>query len=83
MTQPTFDYQKLRGKIREVCHTEGTFATIIGVGRVTLSERLNNKSEFSQREIWNACRILGLRAGDIPLYFFTKEVQESEQASVP
>lgn len=66
-----YDYRKLRGKIKEVCGTQDDFAEKIGVGRVTLSQRLNNQSEFSQDEIYKACGILGIGNEEIPVYFFT------------
>ena len=65
-----YDYRKLRGRIREVCGTQDIFAEKIGVGRVTLSQRLNNQSEFSQDEIYRACEVLNLEKEEIPVYFF-------------
>lgn len=66
-----FDYSKLRGKIKEVCGTQDKFSDELGIGRVSLSKRLNNQLEFSQDEIINSCRILGIDSIDIPVYFFT------------
>ena len=54
-----WDYSKLRGKIREVCGTQDAFASELGIGRVSLSQRLNNQLEFSQDEIFKCCDILG------------------------
>lgn len=45
-------YDKLRGKIKEVCGTQDAFAEKLGIGRVSLSQRLNNQLEFSQDEIF-------------------------------
>lgn len=66
-----FDYSKLRGKIKEVCGTQDKFSDELGIGRVSLSKRLNNQLEFSQEEILSSCRILGIDSIDIPAYFFT------------
>lgn len=66
-----YDYSKLRGKIREVCGTQDKFSESLGVGRVSLSRRLNNQLEFSQDEILKACDILGINKEDLPAYFFT------------
>lgn len=66
-----FDYSKLRGKIKEVCGTQDKFSDELGIGRVSLSKRLNNQLEFSQEEILSSCRILGIDSIDIPVYFFT------------
>ncbi len=69
-----YDYRKLRGKIKEVCGTQDAFSEKLGIGRVSLSQRLNNQLEFSQDEIFKTCDILDIPRGDIPLYFFTLEV---------
>ena len=74
----TFDYRKLRGRIREKYKTESAFAQAVGIGRVSLSERLNNKMDFTRLEIKKACEVLDLSAKEIPLYFFTEKVQKSE-----
>ena len=44
----SFDYAKLRGKIKEVYRTQDEFAKALGIGRVSLSQRLNNTLDFSQ-----------------------------------
>lgn len=65
-----FQYNKLRGRIREICGTNFTFAKLMGLSNATLSAKLNNKSEFSQPEILRAVEILKLDKADIPKYFF-------------
>lgn len=67
-------YDKLRGKIKEICGTQDVFAEKIGIGRVSLSQRLNNQLEFSQDEIFKACEILKIEMEDVTEYFFTKKV---------
>lgn len=74
-----FDYRKLRGKIREVYETQDKFAEKLGIGRVSLSQRLNNILDFSQKEILLACELLGIPTEECYLYFFTLEVQKDEQ----
>ena len=69
-----YDYSKLRGRIIEVCGTQDAFASLLGIGRVSLSKRLNNQLEFSQDEILKACDILGIDRKDIPVYFFRLKV---------
>lgn len=69
-----WDYSKLRGKIKEVCGTQDAFAEKLGIGRVSLSQRLNNTLEFTQEEIYKSCEILGISLADIKLYFFTQLV---------
>lgn len=74
-----FDYNKLRGKIREVCGTQDNFAKLIGISRTSLSQRLNNALDFSTCEMLTACEVLGIDTKEIPLYFFVLKVQKSEQ----
>lgn len=69
-----WNYDKLRGKIKEVCGTQDTFAERLGIGRVSLSQRLNNQLEFSQEEMFKSCEILAICLEDIRAYFFTPEV---------
>lgn len=66
-----WNYQKLRGKIKEVCGTQDSFAEKLGINRVSLSQRLNNLLEFTQNEIYKSCEILGIELDEIPDYFFT------------
>ena len=66
-----YDYRKLRGRIKEVCGTQDQFSKKLGIGRVSLSQRLNNQLEFSQDEMLKTCDILEIRREDIPVYFFT------------
>ncbi len=68
------DYSKLRGKIKEVFGTQDAFAEAINIGRVSLSQRLTGKLDFTQNEINSACDVLGLNKSDIPIYFFAEKV---------
>ncbi len=71
-----FDYSKLRGKIKEIYGTQDAFAEDLGLGRVTLSQRLNNLSDFSQSEILCSCRLLSQNIGEIPVYFLLKKFRK-------
>lgn len=75
----SFDYSKLRGRIREKYGTEQKFAAAMGIGRVTLSSKLNNESDFTRKQILRAAAALDLDVTQIPEYFFTAEVQKGEQ----
>lgn len=76
-----FDYNKLRGKIKEIYGTQDNFAAALGIGRVSLSQRLNNLLDFSQEEIHKSCDLLKIDKEDIPKYFFTLEVQKNEPST--
>ena len=67
MKDPVFDYARLRGRIKEV------------LGRVSVSQRLNNQLEFSQQEMFRSADVLGFSRGEIPEYFFTEKVQKHER----
>ena len=76
-----FNYRKLRGKIREVYGTQDKFAEKLGIGRVSLSQRLNNILDFSQNDIIVSCKLLGIPIEECYQYFFTIEVQKDEQTN--
>ena len=69
-----FDYNKLKGKIKEVFNTQENFAKALGIGTVSLSHKLNNKSEWSQQEINKTVELLNIEDNEVVLYFFTQEV---------
>ena len=69
-----FDYSKLLGKIKEKCGTQERFAILMNMSSVTLSKKLNGKSEWTQEEINKACDILEIDPIEIPVYFFTVKV---------
>lgn len=74
-----FDHRKLRGRIREKFGSEQSFAAAMGMGRVSLSRKLNNFGDFTRPEILKAAQLLELDAAQIPEYFFTASVQDHEQ----
>lgn len=76
-----FDYNKLRGKIKEIYGTQDKFAQKLGIGRVSLSQRLNNVLEFTQKEINDSCELLRINKEDVSQYFFSEKVQKHEHAS--
>ncbi|MDO4729559.1 MAG: DUF739 family protein [Bacteroidota bacterium] len=65
-----FDYSKLRGRIKEKFGTEGDFSSALGMGRVSLSQRLNNILEFSSKEMLLCSKLLDFPVTEIPAYFF-------------
>ena len=68
-----YDYNPLRGKIREVLGSESNLATVIHMNRSTLSQKLNNLREFTQQDmadILDALKEPYCKAG---FYFFTQD----------
>ncbi len=66
----TFNYNKLRGKIRECGLTQEDVAKKINVAPATLSLKLNNASEFTQSEIRDICDLLNISGIELSDYFF-------------
>lgn len=73
-----FSYGKLRGKIKEVFGTQERFADALGISKATLSQKLNNYSEFTQGEMLNAMCLLNQSPSQIDEYFFTLKVRKTE-----
>lgn len=69
-----FNFSKLKGKIIEKYSSQKDFAQALGVSRVTVSNKLNNKVPFGQEEIDTICKLLDIQKKDIGDYFFTKRV---------
>ena len=78
-----YDYNPLRGKIREVLGSESNLATVIHMNRSTLSQKLNNLREFTQQnmvDILDALKEPYCKAG---FYFFTQDEDEAALSDVP
>ena len=76
-----FDYSKLRGKIREIFKTQSAFAEAMGISSTSLSAKLNNNVEFSQKEIDRAVDLLKIEKENIPAYFFTPTLEKGERGN--
>lgn len=64
------DYSKLRGRIREKCGSQVTFARALDISACSVSLKLNGKAEWTTQEIRKACELLDISAVEIPQYFF-------------
>lgn len=74
-----YDYSKLTGLIKECFETQERFAEAIGMGRVSLSQRLNNKMEFRQSEIRTMMEVLEIPKDALECYFFQIASEESKE----
>ncbi len=72
-----YNFNKLRGRIKEKLKSEANFAEKIGISQVSLSSKFNNKSDFTASEISKACDedVLDISINEIGQYFFTKELE--------
>ena len=74
-----FNYDKLKGKIKEVVGTQSKLAEELDLDETTISNKLNNNTYFTQKEILNICLILNIPFEKIPEYFFKRKVRENER----
>jgi len=72
MSKIEFNYSKLRGRIVEKCGTQEEFAKKINKDRSSINLALNNKRDFTQKEIVAACDVLDISNNDIGQYFFAR-----------
>ena len=71
-----YNYNKLKGKIRECFPTQTEFAQKLGISNTSLSNKLNNKTVFDQDEIEESIKIFNLNEKETSDYFFTLEVDK-------
>ena len=73
----TYDYRKLRGRIKEKFGTQAEFSKNIGLSEVSVSNKLNNVVDWGQKEMEDAISVLEIPYSDIHAYFFTHVVEKS------
>lgn len=78
MKKIIFNYDKLKGCIKEKNSNLNRFANNIGISRTALYTRFNNTTFFSEQEILKACKYLDISLEDVQIYFFNEKVQETE-----
>ena len=76
-----FDTSKLRGRIIEKFGSQGAFASAVGRSVSFVSQYLNGKNnvDLDQTTIDKWAEALDISFDEIPVYFFTKKVHETEQ----
>lgn len=68
-----YDYSKLRGRMVEKCGSQFAFAKKFGISSTILSQKMNNKTSWSQDDIVKTLEILDIpleQAGD---YFLVRK----------
>ena len=73
------NYDKLKGRIKEVLGTQSKLAERLQVDETTISNKLNNNTYFTQKEILKVSSILNINIDEIPEYFFKEKVRKHEQ----
>ena len=82
VVQGTFQqipYWKLRGRFHSCGYRDQEVADYIGIGRDTMSARMNGKKPWTSAEIAAACDLLDIRQDEIGEYFFPA-VEKGETA---
>lgn len=70
-----YNYNKFKGRIREIYNTDCAFAEALGISSGSLCNKLNNKAFFTQKEIEKSVELLKIQPNEIPSYFFNHSVQ--------
>ena len=72
-----YDFDKVRGRIREKLGSETKFAEILGISSASLSAKFNNKTDFTASEITKACDedVLDIPINEIGINFFKKKLE--------
>ncbi len=69
-----FNYTRLRQSIYRNGLTQHKLAELLGISATSLSLKLNNRIEFSNKDIINIVNILNINPNEIHLYFFDVNV---------
>jgi transcriptional regulator with XRE-family HTH domain len=67
-----FNHSKLLGRIKEKGLTQEQLAREIEKNEGTLSAKLNGRSDFTAREIYDICKALEIPKREIGVYFFAE-----------
>ena len=70
----SYDYRKLRGRIKEKFGTQAEFSKRLGISEVSVS---NNVVDWGQEEMEHAISVLDIPESDIHAYFFTHKVEKN------
>lgn len=72
----TFNHDKLRGRMRELRFSQDALAKEIGISGVALSKKLNNRTEFTAKEMLSIMKLLDI-VDPVP-YFFTPDIAKTQ-----
>ena len=70
-------YNKLRGRIVEICGSQAEFSKIVGQSEQIISAKLAGNSAFTQDNIITWCKVLDIDQNDIGNYFFAPKLSNS------
>ncbi len=70
MSKPVVNYMFLKDKIQKVFKCNANYAKALGISNQELSNKLNNKSQFTQEQIIASIKLLELSENDVHACFF-------------
>lgn len=73
----TFDYSELLGKMKKEKITQEELAKRLSINPSTLNQKINNRSEFTQKEMREILKILGEPLENVAIYFFSQNTLEN------
>ena len=71
-----FDYSKLRGRIVEKYGNMNAFAKAVGISKVALSRKLNNKTSITKEEMISWSDILDISIDEYGAFYFVEKLNE-------
>lgn len=77
MKKVEYDYNKLKGRIREYFGSQENFASSLGLSAAALNNKLSNKvpTNFSQDEIFYSIQRLNIQPNELIDIFFKEKVE--------
>lgn len=66
-----YSYKKLRGRIKELYGSQKKFSDKLGISENAVSNKLSQKTEFSQSDVERWAVLLGIRRVDYGEFFYT------------
>lgn len=67
-----FNHSKLLGRIKECGYTQKSLAEAINMSNGTMSQKINNVSNFNAEEMDKIAKVLDISPCDIGVYFFSR-----------
>lgn len=67
-----YDYSELLGRMRRCGETQESMAEKLNISTCSLNQKLNNKSDFKQSEIYSMSNALGIPLAEVQNYFFVR-----------
>lgn len=74
----SYDYRKLRGRIKEKFGTQAEFSKRLGISEVSVSNKLNNVVDWGQEEMEHAISVLDFQNRIFMLIFLLTKLRKTQ-----